>query len=78
MLQREIVGATRERMLREIDEALEAIRSGNPLVLIFEDLQWVDHSTVDLLSALARRRTPAKLMLVGTYRPVDVAVSDFL
>src|SRR5271157_876650 len=38
MLQREIVGATRERMLREIGEALEAIPSGNPLVLIFEDL----------------------------------------
>jgi DNA-binding winged helix-turn-helix (wHTH) protein/tetratricopeptide (TPR) repeat protein len=76
MLQREILGATRERMLREIGDALEAITSENPLVLVFEDLHWADHSTVDLLSALARRRPPAKLMVIGTYRPVEVIVSE--
>jgi len=76
MLQREILGATRERMLREIGDALEAITTGNLLLLVFEDLHWADHSTVDLLSALARRRTPAKLMVIGTYRPVDVIVSE--
>ncbi|HEX4168301.1 MAG TPA: AAA family ATPase [Bryobacteraceae bacterium] len=76
MLQREILGATRERMLREIGEALEAITAANPMLLIFEDLQWVDRSTVDFISALARGRAPAKLMLVGTYRPADVALSE--
>jgi DNA-binding winged helix-turn-helix (wHTH) protein/tetratricopeptide (TPR) repeat protein len=76
MLQREILGATRERMMREIGEALETITSENPLLLVFEDLHWADHCTVDLLSALARRRTPAKLMVIGTYRPVDVIVSE--
>src|SRR5271157_237916 len=75
-LQREILGATRERMLREINEALETITSEKPLMLVLEDLQWVDHSTVDLISALARRRTPANLMLVGTYRPVDLIVLE--
>ena len=74
-LRREIWGATRERMLREIGEALEAISSRDPLLLIFEDLHWVDHSTVDLISALARRRSASKLMLIGTYRPVDVVLS---
>jgi len=76
MLQREILGATRERMLREISEVMEAITSENPLLLAFEDLHWADHSTVDFISALARRRSPAKLMLIGTYRPVDVIVSE--
>ena len=75
-LQREILGATRERMLREISEALETITLENPLLLVFEDLQWVDQATVDLISALARRRAPAKLMLIGTYRPVDLALAD--
>jgi predicted ATPase len=74
-LQREILGATRERMVREICEALEAITAESPLVLIFEDLHWVDDSTLDLISALARRREPAKLMLLGTYRPADVVIS---
>jgi DNA-binding winged helix-turn-helix (wHTH) protein len=75
-LQREILGATRERMLREINEALEAFTSEKPVMFVLEDLQWVDDSTVDLISALARRRTPANLMLVGTYRPVDLIVLE--
>ena len=75
-LQQEILGATRERMVREICEALEAITSETPLVLIFEDLHWGDPSTLDLISALARRREAAKLMLLCTYRPVDVVLSN--
>ena len=74
-LHREILGATRERMVREICETLEAITADNPLLLIFEDLHWVDDSTLDLMSALARRREPAKFMLLGTYRPADVLLS---
>ena len=62
-------------MLREINEALEISSSEKPILLILEDLHWADHSTVDLISALARRRQPAKLMLIGTYRPVDVTLS---
>ena len=71
MLQREISGATRERMVRELGDALESITAETALLLILEDLHWVDDSTVDLISALARRRTPAKLMLLATYRPFD-------
>jgi DNA-binding winged helix-turn-helix (wHTH) protein len=74
-LQQEILGATRERMLREICEALERLSIGEPVALILEDLQWVDVSTLDLISALARRRRPARLMLIATYRPVDVILS---
>jgi hypothetical protein len=33
-------------------------------------------STGDLISSLARRRGAAKLMVAGTYRPVDLALSD--
>jgi DNA-binding winged helix-turn-helix (wHTH) protein/tetratricopeptide (TPR) repeat protein len=71
MLQREILGATRERMLREIADALESITAETALLLVFEDLHWVDDSTVDLISALARRRTSAKLMLLATCRRLD-------
>jgi DNA-binding winged helix-turn-helix (wHTH) protein len=77
-LRRELLGATRERMLREIGEALETITATTPLLLILEDLQWVDPSTVDLISALARGRSPAKLMLIGTYRPMDASAPEHL
>jgi hypothetical protein len=50
VLRREILGATRERMLREICEALEFFTADQPLILILEDLQLADESTLDLLS----------------------------
>ena len=71
-LQREILGATRERMVREICQALEVLTAEHPLAVLLEDLHWVDLSTLDLISALARRRGPARLLLLGTYRPVEV------
>jgi DNA-binding winged helix-turn-helix (wHTH) protein len=70
ILQREILGATRERMLREIGDALESITAETALLLVFEDLQWVDDCTVDLISALARQRTPTKQMFLATSRPL--------
>ena len=44
-------------------------------VLVLEDLHWSDYATLDLLAALARRQTLARLLVIGTYRPVDVIVS---
>lgn len=72
LLHRDIVGAGRERMLREICYFLEVISAAQPLLLVFEDLHWADYSTVDLVSALARRRSPARLMIIGSYRTEDV------
>jgi predicted ATPase/DNA-binding winged helix-turn-helix (wHTH) protein len=76
ILQRQVLGATRERMLREMAETIEAITNETPLLLALEDLHWSDFSTLDLVSYLARRPNPARLMLVGTYRPVEVILSE--
>ena len=75
-LRKEVIGATSERMLREMAEALEALTSETPLALVLEDLHWSDYSTLDLVSYLARRRKPSRLLLVATYRPVEVALSE--
>jgi DNA-binding winged helix-turn-helix (wHTH) protein/tetratricopeptide (TPR) repeat protein len=75
-LQQDILGSTRERMVRELCEVLESIAAQSPLIVILEDLHWVDPSTLDLISAFARRRDPAKVLLLGTYRPVEVVLSQ--
>jgi predicted ATPase/DNA-binding winged helix-turn-helix (wHTH) protein len=75
LLSQEVSGATRERMLREMGETLEALTADLPLVLILEDLHWSDYSTLDLISYLAKQRHAAQLMLIGTYRPVELIVS---
>ena len=74
-LSRGVSGATRERMLREMGEALDALTADVPLVLILEDLHWSDYSTLDLISYLATRRQRAHLMLIGTFRNVELVVS---
>ena len=70
-VERRALGSTRERMLREVAEALEAVAADRALVLHLEDLHWADPSTVDLVEWLARRDGGARLLLVGTYRPAD-------
>jgi DNA-binding winged helix-turn-helix (wHTH) protein/predicted ATPase len=65
-------GATKDRMLREMAEAMEALSVEQPLVLVLEDLHWSDVSTLDLLSMVARRPEWARLLVIGTYRPVEV------
>ena len=71
-LQRRVLGSTRERMLREMAEALEVLTAEQPLVLVLEDLHWSDYSTLDLVSFVAQRQERARLMIVATYRPVEV------
>ena len=46
---REALGATRERMLREMGEVLDALTAHSTLVFVLEDLHWSD-STLDLIS----------------------------
>ena len=73
-LQRQVAGATPARMRRELAQALDVLTADAPLVLVLEDLQWSDRSTVDLLAYLAQRREPAQLLVLGTYRPVDLVL----
>ena len=72
---RDTIGVTRERMLREMGDALNALTASTALVLVLEDLHWSDFSTLDLISYVAHRRRAAHLMLVGTYRPAELVAS---
>jgi len=75
-LKRQARGASRERMLRELAEALEQLSAKQPLVLVLEDLHWGDTATLDLLTMLAPRSQAAQLMVVVTYRPVDAILAE--
>ena len=61
-------------MLRELTEALDAFTTECPLVLVLEDLHWSDRATLEWLAYVARRPDPARLLILGTYRPVDAIV----
>ena len=74
--QHELHGATRERMLRECAELVDALTAETPLLLVLEDLHWSDYATLDLLAALARRTPRHGSSLFGTYRPGEALAQD--
>src|SRR5215470_997314 len=75
-VQRRTLGTTRESMLRNLAELVEAVTVERRLVLVLEDLHWSDTATLDLVAYLARRREPARFLLLSTYRPGDVIVRE--
>jgi predicted ATPase len=73
-LQRQVQGATPARMVRELAEVLDVLAAEAPLVVVLEDLHWSDRSSLECLSCVAQRREPARLLVLGTYRPADVVI----
>ena len=73
-VQRQVQGTTQARMIRELAETLDVLTADTPLVLVLEDLHWSDSATVELLAYLAQRREPARLLVLGTYRPVETVL----
>ncbi len=62
----------RWRLLQAVAAFLRNASSTQPILLILEDLHWSDRGTLDLLVHLARNLQGARLLIVGTYRDVEV------
>jgi DNA-binding winged helix-turn-helix (wHTH) protein/tetratricopeptide (TPR) repeat protein len=76
VLRRELAGVGQQRMLRELGELLEQYTQQQPLLLITEDLHWSDQATLDLINHVARRRRPARLMWLASFRLSEVIAED--
>ena len=66
-----VQGSGRERTLREFAQLIEALSQRQTLILCLEDLHWVDSATLELLAYLAQRTQTTRLLIIGSYRPVD-------
>jgi DNA-binding SARP family transcriptional activator len=68
------LGAEQERF--RLFEAVCSLLSDSahlrPMVLVLDDLHWADQPSLLLLRQLARSAKYAPLMVLGTYRPVEV------
>jgi DNA-binding CsgD family transcriptional regulator len=60
------------RVHEAVDLVLEELSATRPLVVVIEDLHWVDPSTLGLLGAILRYRTSGRRLLILTYRTDDV------
>jgi DNA-binding winged helix-turn-helix (wHTH) protein/tetratricopeptide (TPR) repeat protein len=70
-LHRRVQGATPGRMLNELAQALELLSADQAVILAFEDVHWCDPAAVTLMSMLAQRTEPARLLLLATLRSAE-------
>jgi len=62
----------RWRLFQSINDFLRNASQSQPLVLVLEDLHDADRGTLDLLMHLSRNLRDMRIVLLGTYRDVEV------
>jgi predicted ATPase len=62
----------RWRLLQAATDLLRSVAARQPLLVVLEDLHDADRGTLDLLLYLARNLHGARILVVGTYRDVEV------
>ena len=61
-------GESQLRLFGSVLAVLERLSAGGPVVLVLEDLQWADGSTLDLVAFLAHAIQDAPILLLATWR----------
>ena len=62
----------RYRLMQSVTSFLTNAARVQPLVIVLEDLHDADPGTLDMLTHVSRNLSGARLMIVGTYRDVEV------
>ena len=64
--------AARFRLFDSVSGFLAAASASRPLVIVLDDLHWADEPSLLLLQFLARSLGDARLLVIGTYRDVEL------
>ncbi len=67
-------GLQQSHIFEQYANVLCKLSEKNPLLLLLDDLQWADMASIGLLFRLGRRIGEHRILLVGTYRPEEVAI----
>src|SRR5262245_13378798 len=59
----------RARTFEALQQLIVAQQAHGPVLLVVEDLQWIDRTSEELLTSLADLAMGARVLLVATYRP---------
>jgi DNA-binding SARP family transcriptional activator len=73
LARRERALAPQADLFAQVTAVLAALARPHPLLLLLDDLQWADGGTAALLFHLGRRLVGSRILVVGAYRPDDVA-----
>jgi tetratricopeptide (TPR) repeat protein len=62
----------RYRLLQAVSDFLSSAAAAKPLLVVLEDLHSADRGTLEMLEHVARNLGDKRLLLVGTYRDIEV------
>src|SRR5262245_57314896 len=62
----------RVRLLDAVVQFLLALAARTPIVVVVDDLHWADYGTVAMLRHLARFASRGRLLVLGSYRGVEI------
>lgn len=60
-------------VFEQLARVFNTLAREKPLLLLLDDLHWADTSSINLLFHLARSITNSRILIVGAYRPEEVA-----
>ena len=59
----------RQKTLEALTAQLEALSRSNPVLMIFEDVHWIDPTSLEALGRTVDRLRTLRVLLIVTYRP---------
>ena len=59
----------RQKTMEALTAQLEALARSNPVLMIFEDVHWLDPTSLEVLGRIVDRLRTLRVLLVVTYRP---------
>jgi predicted ATPase len=59
----------RQKTMEALTAQLEALSRSNPVLMIFEDVHWIDPTSLEVLSRIVDRIGTLAVLLIVTYRP---------
>ena len=62
------------RIFEQVTRVLVTLAAERPLVIILDDLHWIDDSSASLLFHIARRIEGSRILIVGTLRPEEIDI----
>ncbi len=62
-------------LFEQVTRVLWALAHHRPLLLVLDDLHWSDSGSTSLLFHLGRRIGGSRVLIVGTYRPAELALA---
>jgi predicted ATPase/Tfp pilus assembly protein PilF len=63
-----------DHIFEQYTNVIKGLAMQHPLLMVLDDLHWADAASMDLLFRLGRRIGDSRILIIGTYRPGEVAI----